>query len=257
MNKNKKHSPLKNSPLRNPGQSLDEKIYDILYDDVYPYIITGLFLVFIAGMEWSRQIFNTPPNPLLWTFIALVAVGYYAVRTGESLKHIKNIRLGRDGEKIVGQSLEQLRESGYKVFHDLVDGDGMFNIDHIIVGPTGVFTVETKTRSKADGVRKVEYDGNSIKIDGIIPDRNPLFQARAQARWLECFISESTGIKISIKPVVIYPGWFVESRQSGTDVWVLNEKAFPAFIQNEEMSLNVEQVGLISAQISKYIRGTK
>lgn len=31
MNKNKKHSPLKNKPLRNPCQSLDEKIHDIFY----------------------------------------------------------------------------------------------------------------------------------------------------------------------------------------------------------------------------------
>ncbi len=251
-----KYSPLKNRPLRNPGQSLDEKIQDILYDDVYPYIITGIFLVFIAGMEWSRQIFNTPPNPLLWTFIALVAVGYYAVRIKEALKHIKNIRLGRDGEKIVGQSLEQLRESGYKVFHDLVDIDGVFNIDHIIIGSTGVFTVETKTRSKAGGVRKVEYNGSTIKIDGLVPDRNPIFQAKAQARWLEYFIFESTGIKINVKPVVVYPGWFVESRQAGTDVWVLNEKAFLSFLQKEEDTLNGEQVNLISAQIKKYIQET-
>jgi hypothetical protein len=121
MKKIKKHSPLKYKPLHNPGQSLDEKIQSILYDDVYHHIVVIIFFIIIAAIEWSEQIFNTPPVPLLWTFIALVAIGYYTVRITGTLKLIKSIKLGRDGEKVVGQSLERLREKGYKVFHDIVN----------------------------------------------------------------------------------------------------------------------------------------
>lgn len=255
MLKNKKHSPLKSKPLRNPGQSLDEKIQDILYDDVYSrFFIVSLFIV-IAVMEWSRQISNTSPTPVFWTFIALVAIGYYAVKIVEALKRIKNIKLGRDGEKIVGQSLEKMRSVGYKVFHDVIDYDRGFNVDHIIVGPAGVFTIETKTISKADGVRKIKCDGDNIKIDGFSPDRNPIFQAKAQAHWLQDFILAFTGMKIFVKPVVIFPGWFVESEQRNADVWVLNEKALASFLQNQEIVLNEEKISLIATQISKYNQG--
>jgi hypothetical protein len=58
---------------------------------------------------------------------------------------MRTLRQGIEGEKAVGQFLERLREQRYQVFHDLV-GDG-FNVDHVLIGPAGVFTIETKTSS--------------------------------------------------------------------------------------------------------------
>ena len=79
-------------------------------------------------------------------------------------------------------------------FHDVV-GLG-FNVDHVIVGPAGVFTVETKTWSKpAKGDAKVVFDGERVRINGFEPDRNPIVQAKAQARWLKEVLAESTGMK--------------------------------------------------------------
>lgn len=241
--------------LRSPGQSLDEEMQDILYDDIYPYLVVSAMLIVIASIEWSEQIFNKPPTPWLWTSIALITIGYCAIRLLDAWKRLKNIKLGRDGERIVGQGLEKLREKGYRVFHDVIDAERGFNIDHIVVGPVGVFTVETKTVSKKGGVQKIERVGDNVRIDGFFPDRNPLEQAKSQAYWLEDFILELTGIKTKVKPVVIYPGWFVESQQRGTDVWVLNEKAFPTFLQNEEVILDKEKIDYISAQITKYNQG--
>jgi len=51
---------------------------------------------------------------------------------------------GAEGEEVVGQILEGLREEGWCVIHDVSFGRG--NIDHIVVGPGGIFTIETKSR---------------------------------------------------------------------------------------------------------------
>lgn len=251
MNMMKKHSPLKNNPLRHPGQSLDEKVQSVLYDDVYPHIFVSFLFVIIAVVEWSEQLFGAPPNPLLWTFIALVAIGYSSVKISGAWKRIRNIRLGRDGERIVGQSLERMREMGYQVFHDVIDVERGFNIDHIIVGPGGVFTIETKTISKTSGAQKIFHNGDDIRYDGLVPDRNPIYQAKAQARWLREFIMETTGLETKVRPVVIFPGWFVESISGNSDVWVLNEKVFPSFLKNTEVVLDEEKVALISAQLAQ------
>jgi len=40
----------------------------------------------------------------------------------------------------------ELMLDGFRVFHDIKAKD--FNIDHAIVGLSGVFAIETKTRSK-------------------------------------------------------------------------------------------------------------
>jgi len=51
---------------------------------------------------------------------------------------------GARGEEDVGRALEALGD-GWAVFHDIDTGRG--NIDHVVIGPAGLFTVETKSRS--------------------------------------------------------------------------------------------------------------
>ena len=86
------------------------------------------------------------------------------------------------------------------MLHDIV-GDG-FNIDHVLIGPTGVYTIETKTISKpAKGACEISYDGETICVNGLIPDRDPIVQAKAQANWLQNFLKDSTG-KFKVLPIV-------------------------------------------------------
>jgi len=51
---------------------------------------------------------------------------------------------GAEGEEVVGKILEGLVADGWQVVHDVSLGRG--NIDHVVVGPAGLFTVETKSR---------------------------------------------------------------------------------------------------------------
>lgn len=250
--KNKKRSPLKFSPLRQPGQSLDKKIEDMVDDKTFKYTIFIFAFVLIALMEWSRWYFNTPPQPLFWTLLAVIISVYFIKKILGFKKEVKSFQLGRDGERIVGESLEKLRENGYKVFHDIVCEE--FNIDHVLVGSGGVFTIETKTISKTGKNPKISYDGVNIKIDGFLPDRNPIAQAKGQKRWLENFIFICSKIKIEVKPVVIYPGWFIDQKSNNTEIWVLNENAFPNFLKNEKSVLNVEQINIIASHIESYNR---
>lgn len=63
-------------------------------------------------------------------------------------KHVKKfnaLKLGRSGERAVGQYLENFRESGSHIYHDIL-GDS-FNVDHVVISPKGIFVVETKTYS--------------------------------------------------------------------------------------------------------------
>jgi hypothetical protein len=51
---------------------------------------------------------------------------------------------GGDEEEAVAKQLDPLREQAWVVIHDLVRDDGG-NIDHFVRGPTGAYTVETKS----------------------------------------------------------------------------------------------------------------
>jgi hypothetical protein len=130
--------------------------------------------------------------------------------------------------------LEALRAKGYRVFHDIPGPS--FNIDHAIVGPAGIFTIETKMQTKRmRGMGKIFYDGKTVRLDGQPPVDGPLGQARAQARWLAEVLSCGSIAKYKVRPIVVYPEWYVErtGSRSTDDVWVLNPKALDRFLECE------------------------
>lgn len=168
---------------------------------------------------------------------------------------IKLFELGRDGERAVGEYLERLRGKGYAVFHDIV-GEG-FNIDHVVFAPSGIYTIETKTRSKpTKGTAKVIYDGKRILVDGFELERDPLIQSKSQAEWLRGILHQSTGKMFPVQPVILFPGWYIESKgsQSTASVWVLNPKALPSFIESSGPKVSESDLHMASFHLSRYVR---
>jgi hypothetical protein len=165
--------------------------------------------------------------------VALIVVGFCTYKYFTVRRRNRALRLGEEGEKAVGQDLEDLRQQGCRVFHDVV-GDG-FNLDHVVVSPRGIFVIETKTYSKSKrGRGVVEFDGERILVNGLESERNAITQARALAAWLRDMLAESTGRRFPIRCAVVFPGWFVENRaKRPSDVWVLNPKGLPTFIEHE------------------------
>lgn len=247
-------SPLKDKPLRNPGQSVREQRFDLAYDKILAPFLLAALMSYVAGTDWLRYFFPSTSLPWLSTLVAVIAIGYAAWQFVKNRPKLKALRLAEEGEKAVGQHLEGLRSRGYAVFHDLV-GEG-FNVDHVIIGPGGVFTIETKTWSKpAKGSPKITFNGETLLAAGREPDRNPVIQAKAQASWLQRLLAESTGKVYPVRPVVLFPGWFIEdSRPNRRDLWVLEPKALPTFLANEKTQLPTEDVSLASSHLSRFIR---
>ena len=160
-----KHSPLKDKPLRQAGQSVQDEINDLFGDRIDLYGTMIVFVVVLAGLEWYRYFKDPLPHPYLTSFVAAVVVGYCIYNIRQLLPKLRQLRQGRDGEKIVGEFLERLRETGNIVFHDIV-ADG-FNIDHVVVSEKGIYVVETKTLSKPSGNARVWASGVAIRIDGL------------------------------------------------------------------------------------------
>lgn len=252
---NDNRSPLKARPLRQAGQSLNEQLDKLLSEDLAAYIFGAGIAVFIAALEWWRYLTGAPPSPVAFTIFAIAAVAFSFWKIAQIRARARLLRQGRDGERAVGEILDEMREQGFHVFHD-IPGDG-FNVDHALVGPRGVFTIETKTMSKpARGEAKITFDGEQVVVAGFKLDRNCVTQARAQAHWLRDLILESTGRKMPVRPVVVFPGWFIDPPPIGVkpDVWVLNPKALPAFVEREKETLTPEDVNLISYHLKRFVR---
>lgn len=51
---------------------------------------------------------------------------------------------GAEGERRIGGRLDALRASGIGVLHDRRKPNGRGNIDHLVIGPTGIWVIDTK-----------------------------------------------------------------------------------------------------------------
>lgn len=250
-------SPLTAPPLRNPGQSLDEEIHRILDEDVTGYLFAAMWLLLVTLMEWGRWWFQFPPQPIPFTLVTVAVTAYTVRKLLQARRQLRQLRLARDGERAVGQYLETLRTNGYRVLHDLI-GEG-FNVDHALIGPAGIFTVETKTYHKpAKGKPEIVYDGERVTVAGHVPDRDPIAQGKAQARWLHELLHDSTGRRFAVRAVVLYPGWFVKMTAKPRDdtVWVLNPKALPAFLAHQPTPLPEADAQLATYHLSRFMRAT-
>lgn len=253
--KQQKKSPLTAKPLRNPGQSIDEEIDKLLNDEMLMYLVLGFGFVFLAIFEWWRYLRQLPYTPVIYTVMAILVSSFSVYKIVKGMKRLKLLKLGRDGERAVGQYLELLREEGCKIFHDLV-GDN-FNVDHVVISKKGIFTIETKTYSKpAKGQAVIRYDGNNLTINGYSPHKDLLVQARAEATWLKHLLKDSTGKEFQVRPVIVFPGWYVENDLAGfnPDVWVISPKSLSSFLPKSGIELSQEDVQLCAYHISRFIR---
>lgn len=250
-------SPIKAKPLRNPGESLDRELQDVLYESVLLYFMVSVALVIMAALEWWRWYTQAPPSPMAMSAAAVLFVAYSAWKVRKGWKKAKNIKLGLSGEKAVGQFLERLREQGCRVFHD-IPGEN-FNLDHVVIHSSGIYVIETKTLSKPErGDAKLVYDGQRVLKNGMEMDRNAVVQAMAGSSWLREVLKSSTGRSFPIRPVVVYPGWFIQptAEAKHCEVWVLNPKALPSFISNSKQRLTTEDVHLCSHHLTKHIQAS-
>lgn len=100
---------------------------------------------------------------------------------------------GARAEAAVGDELERLRWAGFEVFHD-VPARGIGNIDHVAVGPQGIFAVETKShggRVEAipDGRRLLLLRGRKGEPPRVVP-QGFAEQARREAEALSELLAE-------------------------------------------------------------------
>lgn len=248
-------SPIKDNPLRNPAESLDKEIDDLLNEDVATYIMISVVMMVMTLMEFWRWYMENPVSPTTFVVLSFIVIPFCIFKLYKLKRRLKNLKQGRDGEKAVGQYLDLLRETGAKIFHD-IPGDG-FNLDHVVVSSSGIYVIETKTYSKPDNGRaRMIYDGASLSFNGVKNNDKPIIQVKAGAHWLKELLKESTGRAYSMKPVVVFPGWFIESTSEArnSDVWVLNPKALPTFISNSKEQLSSEEVNLVAFHLSRYVR---
>ncbi|HEV2924385.1 MAG TPA: nuclease-related domain-containing protein [Solirubrobacteraceae bacterium] len=129
---------------------------------------------------------------------------------------------GATGEEHVGGLLDEMADSGWEVIHDASLGRG--NVDHILIGPAGVFTVETKSH------------GGPIRVGRL--HGAVLSQAQAQRKAIE----RVTGIPV--EPLLVFSRAWIDrplARRKG--VRVVPARMLLGYLNRREAVLSRSEIG--------------
>lgn len=255
-------NPLTKSLRRPPGAQLGRQLGGEQMElgfGLIEMLLPGFFLLFIYA-----QTITQPSSAIQTTYIAVVVVGwilweiYAGVKLARRIKRIKTLRLGYECELAVGQELDLLMLSGFRIFHDVPAEN--FNIDHIVVGPPGVFAVETKGRSKiasGDGEGRKQFRVSYSRGVLTFPngsDTKAIPQATRQAKWVSQWLSQSTGQSVSAKPVVVLPGWYVEIKDKPEVPVIAAGYIQGYFLGQRAQVLSDKEISQIVYQIDQKVR---
>ncbi|MBM3464456.1 MAG: hypothetical protein FJX76_20360 [Armatimonadetes bacterium] len=155
--------------------------------------IVALVMLYQSGLSRS--------NPLIfWVAFAGILI---VVKASDliSRRLDRTWGAGARGEERVGRCLADLESRGWAVFHD-VEVEG-WNIDHVAVGPTGVFTIETKSHAG-----RISFDGQKLLRNNRPLEKDFLKQAKGECMWLKAELADAghTGF---VTPIVCFTRAFV------------------------------------------------
>src|ERR1051325_10366430 len=248
-----KNRPPISGPLRRlAGQSVREELHKILNEDVGAYIAVGLAFLLLAGWEWFRWWAHSPPQPVVVSIIALILVTWCTIRIVKARTDIRNLKQAEKGERRVSELLTQLRRKRYVAFDDLV-GIGS-NIDHVLVGPGGIFAIETKSYS-VFGNECVGVDqAGVLRLSNKLAAGDPLRQATAAAERVARILNDRLRTAFDVTPVLIFPGWTLKGAKSETGVVVLNDGTILDFFESQPKILSDAQITHICAHLDQAAR---
>ncbi len=146
---------------------------------------------------------------------------------------------GALGELHVGQLLAKL-PPGWHVLHAVPVGKGDADIDHVVIGPGGVFTVNTKNHSG----QKVWVAGRTLMVNG---QKQPhLRNAEHEAQRAGRLLSAASGSPVTVTPVIVVvdPAALTLREQPPTVV-VLTSRQLTRWLKKRPVVLAAAQVATL------------
>lgn len=108
-------------------------------------------------------------------------------------------QIGAKGEAQVGRRLERLERRGWRVLHAIPLPSGA-DIDHLVIGPGGVFTVNTKFHADA----RITVGTHVVWVNGF---QHPyLRNSRHEAAAAQRKLTAALGFSIAVQPVLAFLG---------------------------------------------------
>jgi len=147
-------------------------------------------------------------------------------------------RMGAKGEREVSRRLRKL-SSSWMTLHDLPLGRNGANLDHLVVGPGGVFALNTKNLRG-----KVWVAERALLVNGHKTDY--LWKSKAEAERVGGILSKATGNTVVVKPVLVVMGAELNVKAQPHGVTVVTRKRIRSWLEGRPGQLTDAEVNTIT-----------
>jgi len=157
--------------------------------------------------------------------------------------HARVWQRGANGERFVGFILGRLPQ-GWHVFHDVPVGERGANIDHVVVGPSGAFTINAKNLTG-----KIWVGPRSIRHNGHPTDFLPkaAYEAARASRLLTAAVGRTVEVRGAL--AILADDWTITEKP--TDVQVGGPRGVKDWLVRLPVTLSPHDVIEIAAAASK------
>lgn len=236
---------------RRAGESVSEERERRVYDKLPPIVFLPFLFWFVYVTQKLQEWNHTGPQPKQWLWVAIVATLVSATWLWRLFRIARRFNRGERGERHVADVLEELRIDGYKPIHDIA-GDG-FNVDHVLVGPGGVFAIETKYRS---GQGEITFrDGEGVFVGDRLEDKDCLKQAGGNAAAIRDLIQKNCGRRVWVTPIVVFVGdWKIKNKWRDTNLRVFTPERLLDYIRDQQPQLTRKDIELIASHLERSVK---
>jgi len=151
-------------------------------------------------------------------------------------------RVGAKGEEMVGKELAKLSE-GWQVLHAVQVSEAGTDIDHVVIGPAGVFTLNTKRHP--DG--KVTVYDRALYVNGTQVDYLP--KSRGEARRASRLLTDACGFPVSVRSAIVFVDLEdIKEKGQPDDVLITTRRRLVKLLQGFPVTLGPDQLRVIQQQ---------
>jgi len=149
-------------------------------------------------------------------------------------------RRGAEGEEEVAWRLRKLGD-GWRILHSVPIGTGETDIDHVVIGPPGVFALNTKNHL---GKRVTVYE-KAIYVSGT---KQPyLAKSRAEGKRATKILSNACNFPVTVTPMLVIMANELDVKGHPTDVHVVARKRVANWLANQAPRLEPAEIESIYA----------
>ena len=165
---------------------------------------------------------------------------------------------GAEGEEAVAKHLSFLGDA-YRVIHDVVLPNMRGNVDHVVLGPNGVFVIETKNNNGFISCNEDSWLQHKVGQFGtpyLGKIGCPSKQAKRYAIFLRDYIRDRLAINIYVNCIVVFTNQEAVLRIDNPTVFVLRPNELCEFIKKHDSNviLGKNELEKLEAAILPYSR---